>query len=45
MVILHNAEAVTKVINELHVEGMEITKDTWAVLPPYRKDHINRFGD
>ncbi len=45
MVILHNAEAMTKVINELHVEGMEITKDMLAALSPYRKDHINRFGD
>lgn len=45
MVILHNAEAMTKVIKEFQMKGKEITKDMLAALAPYRRDHINRFGD
>ncbi len=45
MVILHNVEAMTRVLKEMQDEGMEITQEVLAALSPYRTHHINRFGD
>jgi TnpA family transposase len=45
MVILHNVEAMTRVIRELQEEGMQITQEVLAGLSPYRTHHVNRFGD
>lgn len=45
MIILHNVEAMTKVIKELQIEGEVVTPEILASLSPYRMHHINRFGD
>jgi len=45
MVILHNVEAMTRVLKGMLVEGIEITQEILAALSPYRTHHINRFGD
>ena len=45
LVILHNVNAMTKVLSELSAEGYPLTAETVAGLAPYRTHHINRFGD
>jgi TnpA family transposase len=45
LVILHNVNAMTGVLNELEqYDGIEITKELVAGLGPYRMNHLNRFG-
>lgn len=44
MVILHNIEKMTRVLKNLQ-EGVEISQDVLAALPPYRTHHISRLGD
>lgn len=44
MVILHNVEAMSSVIQELVQEGQNITPKMLAGLGPYRTFHINRLG-
>jgi len=45
MVILHNVEAMTRVLSELIDEGYPIDEDILAGFAPYRTESINRFGD
>ena len=45
LVILHNVNAMTHVLNDLKREGFEITDELVAGLAPYRTSHINRLGD
>jgi TnpA family transposase len=44
MVILHNAVNMTRVIDQLIAEGVDITPEIISQLSPYRTEHINRFG-
>ena len=41
LVILHNVNAMTKVIRQVKREGLEITDDMLAGIAPYRRDHID----
>ncbi|MCP4063946.1 MAG: transposase, partial [Gammaproteobacteria bacterium] len=45
MLILHNVEALSRVLREMAAEGIAITEDVLKALSPYRTRHINRFGD
>ena len=45
MIILHNVVGMTRVLQELRDEGIDITLDILAGLAPFRTQHINRFGD
>lgn len=44
LVILHNVNAMTKVLKRLRREGYEVTPDALAGLSPYRHQHINLLG-
>ncbi len=44
LVILHNVNSMTKVIQRLKKEGFEITDDMLAGLAPYRRNHIDLLG-
>jgi TnpA family transposase len=44
MAILHNVEAMTRILSELKAEGHDITRALAAYLGPYRTNHLNRFG-
>ncbi len=45
LVILHNVNGMTTILNELKREGFEMTEELVAGLAPYRTSHLNRFGD
>jgi TnpA family transposase len=45
LVILHNVEAMTRVLKEFSEEGLPIDEGILGGLAPYRTQHINRFGD
>jgi len=45
LVILHNVDAMTKVLKTLQKERHPIDAEILAGLSPYRTEHINRFGD
>jgi TnpA family transposase len=45
MVILNNVQNMTRVLKTLQEEGHTIDEDLLKALAPYRKAHINRFGD
>ena len=45
LVILHNVNAMTQVLNDLKEEGFEVTAELAAGLGPYRTKHLDRFGD
>jgi TnpA family transposase len=45
LVILHNVEAMTRVLKDMQGEGIAINPEILAGLAPYRTAHINRFGD
>ena len=45
MLILHNVEALSRVLRDMAAEGIAITEDVLKALSPYRTRHINRFGD
>ncbi|MBI2747416.1 MAG: Tn3 family transposase [Burkholderiales bacterium] len=45
MIILHNVVGMTRVLQELRDEGVEITPEILAGFAPFRTAHINRFGD
>ena len=44
LVILHNVEGMSAVIQDLEQEGHSITPEMLAKLGPYRTFHINRLG-
>lgn len=45
MVILNNVQNMSRVLKMLQEEGHTIDEDLLKALAPYRKAHINRFGD
>jgi TnpA family transposase len=45
MVILHNADTMTRVLQDLSAAGVQITPSLLEQLSPYWRNHINRFGD
>jgi TnpA family transposase len=45
LVILHNVEAMTRLLKEFSDEGLPVDERVLAGLGPYRTEHINRFGD
>jgi TnpA family transposase len=45
LVIFHTADAMTKVLGELEAEGHTFSREAIGALSPYRREHINRFGD
>lgn len=45
MVILNNVQNMSRVLKTLQEEGHTIDEDLLKALAPYRKAHINRFGD
>ena len=44
LIILHNVNAMSKVLKRLKHEGVGITEDLLAGLSPYRSSHINLLG-
>ena len=44
LLILHNTDAMTRVLQDLVDEGYHITNDIAAYLSPHRTEHVNRFG-
>ncbi len=45
LVIIHNVDAMTKILDALKSEGREFSREALGAIAPYRTDHINRFGD
>ncbi|NOS73560.1 MAG: Tn3 family transposase, partial [Methyloglobulus sp.] len=45
MVILHNVHQMTKVLKAMQNEGYALNEQLLNGLAPYRKHHINRFGE
>jgi precorrin-6B methylase 2 len=45
MVILHNANTMTRILQDLSAAGVQITPSLLEQLSPYWRNHINRFGD
>jgi len=45
LVILHNVEAMTRLLKVLQKDGHPIDAEILAGLSPYRTNHINRLGD
>jgi len=44
LIILHNADSMTKAINELNAKNIPVSNEVKSALSPYRTEHINRFG-
>lgn len=44
MVLLYNVQEMSKIVNDLKLEDVEIPEEFLKGLSPYRKDHINRLG-
>jgi TnpA family transposase len=45
MVMLNNVEQMSRLLEQLRDEGVEISPEVLSGLSPYRTAHINRFGD
>lgn len=45
MVILHNADTMTRLLQDLSEAVVQITPGLLEQLSPYWRHHINRFGD
>ena len=45
LVILHTVNEMSKVLVQLKREGHEFSREALAAMSPYRREHINRFGD
>ncbi|PJE78571.1 hypothetical protein CI610_02483 [invertebrate metagenome] len=45
LVILHNVQNMIRCLKEIVDEGAELTPEILVGLSPYRRRHINRFGD
>ncbi len=45
MVILYNVQWMSRKLKDLQAKGHPIDADVLKVLAPYRREHINRFGD
>lgn len=44
LLILHNVNSITEILQGLTKEGYQITPEILAALSPYRTQHVNRFG-
>jgi hypothetical protein len=44
LLIFHNVNSMTKVLNNMIKEGFEISEEILANLAPYRTENFNRFG-
>ncbi|MDH6146131.1 TnpA family transposase [Paraburkholderia sp. WSM4179] len=45
MVILYNVQWMSRKLKELQEKGHPVDAEVLKVLSPYRREHINRFGD
>ncbi|QBY56181.1 Tn3 family transposase [Cupriavidus oxalaticus] len=45
MVILHNVQWMSRKLKDLQERGHPVNADVLKALSPYRREHINRFGD
>lgn len=45
MVILHNVQGMTRVLKDLQAKGFPLTEELLRGTAPYRREHINRFGE
>ncbi|PVX36703.1 MULTISPECIES: Tn3 family transposase [Janthinobacterium] len=45
MVILHNVHEMTRLLKAIQAKGYVLTEEVLRGLAPYRKGHINRFGE
>lgn len=45
MVILYNVQWMSRKLKELQEKGHPVDAEVLRVLSPYRREHINRFGD
>lgn len=43
--ILHNVEGMTRVVKSLQAKGFPLTEELLRRTVPYRRKHINRFGE
>lgn len=45
MVILHNVHGMSRILKELQAKGYVLTEEILRGTAPYRREHINRFGE
>ncbi len=45
MVILHNVHGMSRVLKDLQSKGYVLTEEILRSTAPYRREHINRFGE
>ena len=45
MIILHNVHEMTRLLKGLQQKGFVLTEEVLKGLAPYRRSHINRFGE
>jgi len=45
MVILHNVHGMSRVLKDLQAKGYVLTEEILRGTAPYRREHINRFGE
>lgn len=45
LVIFHTVDSMSKVLGQLEDEGYEFSREALGAISPYRREHINRFGD
>ncbi|MGF6872804.1 phosphoribulokinase [Paraburkholderia sp. MM5477-R1] len=45
MVILYNVQWMSRKLKELQEKGHPVDAEVLKVLSPYRREHVNRFGD
>jgi TnpA family transposase len=45
MVILHNVQGMSRVLKDLQAKGFNLTEELLRGTAPYRREHINRFGE
>lgn len=45
MVILHNVHTMSKILKRLQAKGYVLTEEILRGMAPYRRAHINRFGE
>ncbi|WP_034293035.1 Tn3 family transposase [Herbaspirillum sp. RV1423] len=45
MVILHNVHTMSKILKRLQAKGYQLTEEILRGMAPYRRAHINRFGE
>lgn len=45
MVILHNVHSMSRILKRLQAKGYVLTEEILRGMAPYRRSHINRFGE